>query len=487
VLFDISKISNKVTITASLCDKRKCMSGKVAVKGCSSSAKIVKEIENDLRGNYLGNNNNNDSDSQNMASSIHGLSQGLIYLINEYNIQTFDSDECDIRDIIRKVTKVHSLIDGIFLFHIDHLYDRYFLWHKHLPKVTPFYAVKSCPDKVVISTLKELGVRFDIASRGELMLLKELDIDGKQMLYANPVKHQTHISHAKAEGVEYFTFDSACELKKISTVYPKAKLILRICVDDSGSVIKFSSKFGCPAKNYDKIFNLAKVLDLTIVGVSFHVGSSCKDPKSFGSAIEEARKVFDLANNYGYKLTVLDIGGGFPGKEEQNELFINIASEINNSLDKYFSDLSNITDLQVWAEPGRFFSTSCATLIFSIIGKNELDKNSDDDNDSEGKKINYTVNSSVYSSASNVIFDYAKLHIEVLGVNTGNDDNNVELYEGIIFGHSCDSVDVLCSGKFPSLEYEDLCFVREMGAYTLASASDFNGFEQPHRVYTYSH
>jgi ornithine decarboxylase len=448
------------------------MSSKVVtVKG---AAKIVKEIENDLRGNFL-------SDQQNMVM-IHGLSQDLIYLINQYNIQTFDSDECDIRDIIRKVTKVHSLIDGIFLFHIDHLYDRYFLWSKHLPRVTPFYAVKSCPDKVVISTLKELGVKFDIASRGELMLLKELGIDGKQMLYANPVKHQTHISQAKSEGVEYFTFDSVCELKKVSTVYPHAKLILRICVNDDDSEIKFSSKFGCPAKNYEKIFKLAQVLDLNIVGVSFHVGSACHNPKAFALAIEESRKVFDLATTYDYKMYILDVGGGFPGKEEQNDLFVNIASQINLAIDQYFNDFE---DLQIWAEPGRFFSTSCATLIFSIIGKNEL---------IEDNKINYTVNTGVYSSASNVIFDHAHLHIEVLGINSGDStqeqqENESEqiTYAGIMFGHSCDGIDILCSGKFPPLEYEDCCFIKEMGAYTLASSSDFNGFEPPLRVYTYSH
>jgi len=442
----------------------------VTVKG---SAKIVKEIEDDLRSNFI-------SDQQNKVT-INGLSQDLIYLIKQHNIQIFDSDEYDVKDIIREITKVHSLDDGIFLFHIDHLYDRYFLWTKLLPRVEPFYAVKSCPDKVVISVLKELGVRFDIASRGELMLLKELEIDGKNMIYANPVKHHKHISRAKAEGVEYFTFDSVCELKKMSLVYSGAKLILRICVDDSDSEVKFSYKFGCPSKNYDKIFNLAKSNGLNIVGTSFHVGSACHNPKAFSAAIEEARKVFDLASSHGYNMTILDIGGGFPGKEEQNNLFVDIASHINNAIDTYFNDMP---DLQVWAEPGRFFSTSCATLIFSVIGKNEL---------VEEGKINYTVNTGVYSSASNVIFDHAKLNIQVLGIDNGNQVTSQKqeqeqiTYEGIIFGQSCDGIDSLCSGRYPVLEYEDCCFIQNMGSYTLASSSEFNGFEPPLRVYSYGH
>lgn len=46
---------------------------------------------------------------------------------------------------------------------------------------------------------------------------------------------------------------------------------------------------------------------------SFHCGSGCQDAQAYPAAIEVARAVFDLAARHGVKLTLLDIGGGFPG------------------------------------------------------------------------------------------------------------------------------------------------------------------------------
>lgn len=518
------------------------------------STKIIKEIEADVRDNLgaafasfdtlrlqpvshghndSGGSNGDDNTDSNAAAvavldytqTAYHISHDLLQLINKYHVQTFDGDEMEIEDIIHEVIKVHSLIQGIFLFHLDHVFDRYYLWRKHLPDIVPHYAVKSCPDVVLLSCLHHLGVKFDVASSGEISLLKKLDIPGKKMLYANPVKLEEFITHAKLSNIRYFTFDNADELTKFRKVYKKAKLILRICVDDEGSLMKFSNKFGCPPENYDKIFRLAREEQLKIVGVSFHVGSVCLQPSAFSAAIREARRVFNLAATYGYQLTILDIGGGFPGDPKLDPHFINIADSIKSSLDLYFrgksssvtADDSNnadngsnsdngssgskedevdcstaIPNLQVWAEPGRFFSASCATLIFSIIGRNERRSKS-------GHWINYTANTSIYSSASNVQFDHANLQIEVLGHNSAgsesdeadsDDDGDAgsnTTYPGTMFGHSCDGADILCSTNFPEMECGDICFIRHMGAYTMASSSKFNGFNPPIRVYTYCH
>ena len=48
---------------------------------------------------------------------------------------------------------------------------------------------------------------------------------------------------------------------------------------------------------------------------SFHVGSGCYDAKAFRNAVKDARYVFDLAGQFGYEMTILDVGGGFPGTE----------------------------------------------------------------------------------------------------------------------------------------------------------------------------
>jgi diaminopimelate decarboxylase len=61
------------------------------------------------------------------------------------------------------------------------------------------------------------------------------------------------------------------------------------------------------------LLDVAKQLELNVVGVSFHVGSGCSDPSVFERAIAAARSVFDIATNFGFTFCLLDIGGGFPG------------------------------------------------------------------------------------------------------------------------------------------------------------------------------
>ncbi len=49
---------------------------------------------------------------------------------------------------------------------------------------------------------------------------------------------------------------------------------------------------------------------------SFHVGSGCTDPSIYTETIYLARKVFEIASHLGFKMTLLDIGGGFPGDND---------------------------------------------------------------------------------------------------------------------------------------------------------------------------
>lgn len=73
-------------------------------------------------------------------------------------------------------------------------------------------------------------------------------------------------------------------------------------------------KFGVTVREATDLLNVAKDLNLDVVGVSFHVGSGCGDPPVFMRAIASARLLFDYAaRELGYDFNLLDIGGGFPG------------------------------------------------------------------------------------------------------------------------------------------------------------------------------
>lgn len=180
----------------------------------------------------------------------------------------------------------------------------------------PFYAVKCNPDPVILKTLALMGTNFDCASRGEIQLVHEVCAGlprRPEIIYANPCKAPSHLKYAVNHGVRMVTFDNASEVAKCANVSKDIQLVLRIATDDRGSQCRLSSKFGAPTYQWRPLLQAAKTHGLEVVGVSFHVGSGCRDASRYELALRDARKIFDMAKqNFGFEMNVLDIGGGFP-------------------------------------------------------------------------------------------------------------------------------------------------------------------------------
>lgn len=124
------------------------------------------------------------------------------------------------------------------------------------------------------------------------------------------------------------TFDNAAELHKIKEHFPAARLVLRVLADDSYSLCPFGTKFGASKEETVKLLALAKELSLNIVGVSFHVGSSCQAAIAWAEALRLARWVFDQAAAHCMKLTLVDMGGGWPGTDTGKLTFPSIAAAV---------------------------------------------------------------------------------------------------------------------------------------------------------------
>lgn len=208
------------------------------------------------------------------------------------------------------------------------------------------------------------------------------------------------------------TFDNVQEVHKCASISAKIQLVLRIVTDDRGAQCRLSSKYGAPKQRWRNLLAAAKTCGLDVVGVSFHVGSGCRDASRYELALQDARELFDLAKEeYGFEMTLLDIGGGFPGEthstwnpeeldkfepdyEEEEEdddkeglehsehaaaeqpddtpymFFTEIAEQVAPMIDKLFPP-----HIRVIGEPGRYFAAAAATLVTSVVGarSNEID------------------------------------------------------------------------------------------------------------------
>jgi len=262
------------------------------------------------------------------------------------------------------------------------------------------------------------------------------------------------------------TFDNYQELLKIREVFIEAELFLRIVVDDYGALCQFSSKFGAKLPDVPKLLQGAKEMGLNIVGVSFHVGSGQQTVEAFTDAIVNARKIFDMAENAGIKMQCLDIGGGFPGDDDDETINFNIlAKNISEKIEELFPNV------RIIAEPGRFFAAACSTLATKITSVRDQTQS---DYECTADYL-YYINDGVYGSFNNIIMDHATPLPSFL-----QEKSSDQVFRSTIFGPSCDGIDVIVkSYPLPKLVIGEWIYWKYMGAYTMCAAASFNGFPLP--------
>jgi ornithine decarboxylase len=394
----------------------------------------------------------------------------LLSIIKGHDFKLFKKNN-DVYDIIDSFLENNVSDEAFYIIDIGKVISQYNRWTEKLPLVKPYYAIKCNPNPVVIKVLSSLGCNFDCASKNEIAVVNQITGDPSRIIFANPCKMSNQIKYARANDIDLMTFDCDQELYKIKLYHPYADLVLRIAVDDSGSLCKFNKKFGCKMEDVESILTLTKTMGLTVVGVSFHVGSGCTNVNNYNHAIQLSRKVFDIAAGMGIKMDLLDIGGGFPGSENEHLKFEEIADVINEALVQHFGDMVN--DMRIIAEPGRYMVANSHILVLNVIGKKVFS-----DKDNGVKRFTYYLNDGVYGSFNCIYFDHAKPNILAYNERHG------EEYTSVLFGPTCDSLDIIAEDiKLPELAIGEWIFVEHFGAYTSAAASTFNGFQKTNSYY----
>lgn len=325
-----------------------------------------------------------------------------------------------------------------------------------MPRVRPHYAVKANPDRRVLKVLAEEGCGFEIASIAELDLLLSLGVTAAEVFYSNPVKARESVAYAAAKGVEWFVIDSPEELRRVHEVAPGAKLYLRIATPNIGSDWPLSGKFGAGAADAREIVATASRLGADLAGVTFHVGSQCRNPENWRVALEKARNLFDAMIKVGLRPRLLNIGGGFPVRHVKPIPSIEVIGAVVNEGLKGFPD-----DVQVIAEPGRYLVSDAGYFVCRVLGTATR----------AGKRWMHW-DAGLFGG---VIESSEGLKYRIRSDRSGPD------IAWTVAGPTCDSVDIVVRDEpLPSdLQEGDFIYIRNAGAYTTAYASQFNGFPLP--------
>ncbi|GBP87042.1 Ornithine decarboxylase [Eumeta japonica] len=376
----------------------------------------------------------------------------------------------DAVSVIREIVESGQQEDPFYVFDLGEVVARYHKWKATMPRVEPFYAVKCNDDKLLLTTLAALGTGFDCASRAEIETVQQLGVRPERIIFANPAKMASHMRHAAAAGVRTVTFDSETELMKLKQYMPEAKLVIRIRCDAAEAQCPLGIKFGCdPVADAPRLLKLAAVLQLEVVGVSFHVGSGARETAVYARAIHFARALFDMGACVGHVgMRLVDLGGGFPGNHDTS--IDEVAEVINEALELHFPERS----VQVIAEPGRYFAAAAYTLAAVVHSKREVVSKLEDSDVAETSTM-YYINDGVYGSFNCVLYDHQHVVAEPL-----REHDDEPLLPCSIWGPSCDSLDcVITDTRMPPLAVGEWLVFRDMGAYTLPVASPFNGFPVP--------
>jgi len=375
--------------------------------------------------------------------------------------ETITTEEKKYKEELQKIAKKH----GTPVIVIDHerIRQNYTQFKENLPRVQAYYAVKANSDPEIVKTLYKLGASFDVASFPEFMVVHEniknlpdkerQDFIWDKIIYANTIKQEETLRELD-KYKPLVTYDNIEELKKIRRHCPHAGLVLRIRVPNTGSMVELSSKFGAhPGEAVDLIaeaFNLGVVVE----GLSFHVGSQCNNFENYIQALQLSASIFKEAESRGHKIKILDIGGGFPVKYHSKvKAFKTLARKLNSEFKRLFPD-----DIEILAEPGRFMVATAGTLVCKVIGKAVRDG-----------KVCYYLDDGVYHTFSGIVFDHCRYPLKAF--------KEGEKQISSVFGPTCDAFDTISiAEELPELEINDLVYAENIGAYSIASSTYFNGF-----------
>jgi len=324
------------------------------------------------------------------------------------------------------------------------------------------YAVKANPAREIIETLVAKGSRFDAASRGEIELCLSLGAAPEHISFGNTVKRASDIAFAWNAGIELFAADAEEELEKIAEHAPGARVYIRLIVENCEADWPLTRKFGCAGNHAQALLAHATALGLRPVGFSFHVGSQTKQARMWTGVLDSVAKIWREAQDAGYGLTLLNIGGGFPAfYGEAIDHPTHYAAAVMELIEARFPDA-----VEIMAEPGRGMVAEAGKIVAEVL---LVSRKSPDD-----------LHRWVYLDIGK-FSGLAETMEEAIRYQFETARDHEDMGACILAGPSCDSADVLYEKRpvqLPlGLRSGDRIVIRNCGAYTSTYSSvGFNGF-----------
>ncbi|NOT60564.1 MAG: type III PLP-dependent enzyme, partial [Acidobacteria bacterium] len=227
------------------------------------------------------------------------------------------------------------------------------------------------------------------------------------------------------------------------------------------SVVALSNKFGVAPAQVLGLLTYASERKLRPYGLTIHVGSQCERPATWVEALRLCQQVWFEAQQAGFNLKLLSLGGGLPATYTPNGMTApQTAATICTTLAE--SDWIKTSTLSF--EPGRAIVANAGTMIASVIGL------------AERATGNWAyLDAGVFHGLFEACAAGGGMPFQLSANHSGRPK---QLYN--LGGPTCDGFDVPFEKRLlPELRIGDRLAIHDTGAYSTEMASTFNGFPIP--------
>lgn len=324
------------------------------------------------------------------------------------------------------------------------------------------YAIKANPNINIVKIFAGFGAGIDAVSMGEIYRALEAGIDPKKIVFAGVGKTKVEMEFALKNGVEEFSIESEPELFLLNEVALslnlKAKIALRVNPNvDAKTHSKISTgkkgdKFGIDIEEAPRIYQLANNLaGIEVFGISTHIGSQITSLEPFTKAFAKIKDLCLQLRSQGIKIDNLDLGGGI-GILYNEETPI-LIQDYANLIKEIIKDLK----VSLTIAPGRAMVGNSGILVSEII---YVKKTADRDFLIIDAAMNDLMRPGLYDSYHKVIPVLQKQ----------GDDAKFD-----IAGPVCESTDILAKNRYlTDPKAGDMIAFLSAGAYGASMSNEYN-------------
>ncbi len=331
------------------------------------------------------------------------------------------------------------------------------------------YAMKANQSIPVMERMKSEGLGIDAVSPGELLLALKMGFPKEKILFSanNMTDEEMHL--AKKHGV-ILNVGELSRLEKLGKAYPGSEVCVRLNPQIGAGHHKHvitagaESKFGIPVEQIEAIKTIASTYSLKVRGLHQHIGSGILDADTLWKAISVMLSTSLLFDD----LHFINLGGGLgiPYKADESGLPMHeFASKIVAPLQSFIKQ-HPAKHLQIWFEPGRFFTAECGVLLATV---NTIKPTEHITFAGVDSGMNHLVRPAMYGAYHEV-------------VNLSNPDGPLHRYD--VVGNICESADFFAKGRMvQQLREGDLVAVLDTGAYGMSMANSYNMRSLPAEIF----